>query len=100
MNITVKTDEQAQEVMKNLWDDRLTFTKQIIKATPSQQQAEALIAFDKHDEISIASGHGCGKDAMSVWNILHYMACRPFPKIPCTAPSRPRASYSELSNAQ
>lgn len=74
--------------MKELWDDRVTFAKEIMGFTPSPQQGDGLKALDNHDYVSIASGHGCGKSAVEVVTINHYMTCRPFPKIGCTAPSK------------
>ncbi len=84
----IDSDIQIAEAASALYNDRLEFTKKIIGATPSQQQAEGLILFDTEDHLSIGSGCGCGKDAMTAWNVIHYMSCRPFPKIPCTAPSK------------
>lgn len=87
-------------VMKELWDDRVTFTKEIMGITPTQQQGDGLKALDAHDYVSIKSGHGCGKSGMEVFAINHYMCCRPFPKIPCTAPSKAQmydVLWAELS---
>ncbi|WP_286167092.1 terminase B [Clostridium sp. D33t1_170424_F3] len=37
---------------------------------------------------SIRSGHGVGKSAVEAWTVIWFMATRPFPKIPCTAPTQ------------
>jgi len=81
-------DRILQKTVKELFDDRVGFVKHILKVTPTDQQVEGLVALDQHDHVSIRSGHGPGKSATQSWNILHYMSTRPFPKIPCTAPSR------------
>jgi len=63
------------------------------------QQKEGLKAFEKlvADKragkakeklgISIMSGKGTGKDAMTVWVMLWFMVCFPFPKVPCVSVS-------------
>jgi phage terminase large subunit len=98
--IEVCSSEQLKRVITHLWDNRLDFAKEIIGMKPTDQQAEALIALDSHDEVAHKAGHGIGKSSVSAALILHYMSCRPFPKIPCTAPSRHQLHdvlWSELS---
>ena len=77
-----------KDTISNLWDNRVDFVKYIIGVTPTDQQGDALRALDKHEAVTIASGHGCGKSAVESWAVLHYMCCRPFPKVPCTAPTK------------
>lgn len=81
-------DGSSKDVIKAFWDDRVSFVKHIIGVVPTDQQGDALHRLDTSDHVTISSGHGCGKSAVEAWAILHYMACRPFPKIPCTAPSK------------
>jgi hypothetical protein len=50
--------------------------------------------------VAIKSGHGTGKSSMESWAILWFLATRPFPKIPCTAPTQHQLSdilWAELS---
>ena len=50
--------------------------------------------------VSIISGKGTGKDAMTVWALLWFMFCFPFPKIPCVSVSADQLNkvlWSEIS---
>lgn len=84
----MKPSSLLKDTISNLWDNRVDFVKYIIGVTPTDQQGDALSALDKHEAVTIASGHGCGKSAVESWAVLHYMCCRPFPKVPCTAPTK------------
>lgn len=84
----ITTADNAKRVMEDLWDDRVGFVKYIIGITPTDQQGAALKALDESDYVSIASGHGCGKSTVEAWSLLHYMVCRPYCRVPCTAPSK------------
>jgi len=86
--MTIQANSILDKVIKEFWDDRVGFAKYIIGITPTDQQAEALSLLDKHPNVTIKSGHGTGKSSTEAIAILHYMSCRPFPKIPCTAPSK------------
>jgi phage terminase large subunit len=76
------------------------------------QQKEALIALQElvHDKIngkrqeilgvSVMSGRGTGKDATTVWVMLWFMFCFPYPKIPCVSVSADQLNkvlWSEIS---
>ena len=37
---------------------------------------------------SVRSGHGIGKSAVESWAVIWFLSTRPFPKIPCTAPTQ------------
>ena len=37
---------------------------------------------------TVRSGHGIGKTAVESWLIIWFLATRPFPKVPCTAPTQ------------
>ncbi len=80
--------EIITSAINELWDNRVDFVKYVIGETPTDQQGDALRALDRHDAVSITSGHGCGKSSVQSWDVLHYMNCRPFPKVPCTAPTK------------
>lgn len=78
----------------------LLFVTECIRAIPSDQQAEGLVAMAKHKRISIRSGHGTGKDAMAAWRILQFLTTRAYPKVVCTAPTNRQLSdvlWTELS---
>lgn len=86
--ITVSDFERQKKIISDFWDDRVGFVKYIIGVTPTNQQGDALRDLDKRDHVAIKSGHGGGKSTVEVWCINHYIMTRPFPKIPCTAPSK------------
>jgi len=88
VGIQVLETEKVNSIVEDLWDDRVGYAKEIIGVTPTEQQAEGLAALDVDDCVAARSGHGVGKSCMESWLILHYMSCRPYPKIPCTAPTK------------
>lgn len=88
------------ERLKRWRESPLLFVTECLKAKPSSQQAEALVAMTKGKRLSIRSGHGTGKSALAAWRILHFMATRAYPKVVCTAPTARQLSdvlWSELS---
>lgn len=88
MSTTLPVQERLVEISRDFWNDRVGFVKAIFKITPTEQQGAALVGLDNNDYVSIRSGHGCGKSTVESWAAWHYLSCRPFPKIPCTAPSK------------
>ncbi len=64
------------------------FVRQVLNAEPDDWQAEALQALADYPRVAIRSGHGVGKTALESWALLWFLFTRPFPKIPCTAPTR------------
>lgn len=83
MSITAQDDLLAE-----LWDNRVDFFKYILKQTPTDQQGDALVALDNGDFVTVKSGHGCGKSFVEAGTVIHYMCTRPFCRIPCTAPTK------------
>ena len=51
-------------------------------------QAEAFADFARHGFIAISTGTGTGKTAFLSILVLFFLSTRPFPKVPCTAPSQ------------
>ena len=76
------------EAIRYYKDKPVEFTKDIIKATPDQIQGDILTSVAENSLTSVRSGHGIGKSALQSWLILWFMCTRPFPKIPCTAPTK------------
>lgn len=64
------------------------FVKDIIGAIPDPQQADILDSVAHHQMTTVRSGHGVGKSTVEAWTIIWFMLTRPFPKIPCTAPTQ------------
>lgn len=64
------------------------FVEDVIGATPDQDQAGILRSVAVNPMTTVRSGHGVGKSAVEAWTIIWFLATRPFPKIPCTAPTQ------------
>ena len=78
----------------------LLFVTECLGASPSNQQAELLVAAGKSKRMTVRSGHGAGKSSAASWLILWFMSTRPFAKVVCTAPTNRQLSdilWSELS---
>ena len=63
------------------------FVTDVIKAKPDQSQANILESINTQQMTTVRSGHGIGKGAVASWAILWFLYTRPFPKVPCTAPT-------------
>lgn len=64
------------------------FVQKVLNAEPDDWQAETLQALAEQPRAAIRSGHGVGKTTLEAWALLWFLFTRPFPKIPCTAPTR------------
>ena len=64
------------------------FVKDIIKATPDKEQTKILESVAKNQLTTVRSGHGVGKSTVEAWVVIWFLLTRPFPKIPCTAPTQ------------
>lgn len=64
------------------------FVEDIIGAKPDSAQAEILQSVADNQMTSVRSGHGVGKSTVEAWAVIWFMLTRPFPKIPCTAPTQ------------
>ena len=69
-------------------DHPVEFVEDIIGATPDEEQAKILRSLAANTMTSVRSGHGVGKSTVEAWAVIWFMATRPFPKIPCTAPTQ------------
>ena len=63
------------------------FVEDIIRANPDSNQRDILKSLRNYPMTSVRSGHGIGKSAVEAWSVIWYLCTRPFPKIPCTAPT-------------
>lgn len=64
------------------------FVQDVIGATPDPEQAKILCSLEANTMTSVRSGHGVGKSTVEAWAVIWFMLTRPFPKIPCTAPTQ------------
>ena len=116
------TQERKEKLIRFFRDDIISFVNECIiepynKAVGTnyfitRQQKEGLLAVadlvkDKIKGkrldilgVSIMSGKGTGKDAVTSWAMIWFMFCFPFPKIPCVSVSGDQLNkvlWSELS---
>lgn len=69
-------------------DHPVEFVVDIIQANPDREQADILRSVAKNPMTTVRSGHGVGKSAVEAWAVIWFICTRPFPKIPCTAPTQ------------
>lgn len=69
-------------------DHPVEFVEDIIGAKPDKEQAKILRSVAKNQLTTVRSGHGVGKSTVEAWVVIWFMVTRPFPKIPCTAPTQ------------
>lgn len=69
-------------------DRPVHFVEDLLHAKPDDKQALILQSVAENTMTSVRSGHGVGKSAVEAWTAIWFMATRPFPKIPCTAPTQ------------
>ena len=69
-------------------DHPVEFVEDIIGATPDPEQAKILRSVAANPMTSVRSGHGVGKSTVQAWVVIWFMTTRPFPKVPCTAPTQ------------
>ena len=58
-----------------------------LKFKADKWQSEAFANFIEHRFLAISTGTGTGKTALCAVLVLFFLSTRPFPKVPCTAPS-------------
>lgn len=69
-------------------DHPVEYVEDIIRAKPDANQRAILQSVADNSLTSVRSGHGIGKSAVLSWLIIWFIGTRPFPKIPCTAPTQ------------
>lgn len=77
-----------EEAIRYYADHPVEFVEDIIQATPDPQQADILRSVASNKLTTVRSGHGVGKSTVEAWSVIWFMCTRPFPKIPCTAPTQ------------
>lgn len=80
--------ESLTRSMMEYIDAPEVFAYRVLDVVPDPWQEEALRGLGKCSRVAIRSGHGVGKTALEAWAILWFLFTRPFPKIPCTAPTQ------------
>lgn len=69
-------------------DHPVEFVEDLLHVTPDPKQADILRSVSINQMTSVRSGHGIGKSAVEAWAVIWFLTTRPFPKIPCTAPTQ------------
>ena len=78
----------TQDAILYYADHPVEFVQDIIRVSPDLEQEKILRSVAANQMTSVRSGHGVGKSAVEAWVLLWFMITRPFPKIPCTAPTQ------------
>lgn len=63
------------------------FAREVLGATPTEQQLQGGRAVVERRRVSIRSGHGTGKTTFEAWCVLWFLASYFPAKVPCTAPT-------------
>jgi len=80
--------EQFTEAQVSYVHNPKKWAYDLLKFEPDKWQEEILDAYTDNRFIALSTGNGVGKSALLAILILHFLSTRPFPKIPCTAPSQ------------
>ena len=78
----------SQEAILYYSQHPVEFVEDIIGVKPDAEQAKILQSVADNSMTSVRSGHGVGKSAVEAWVAIWFLSTRPFPKIPCTAPTQ------------
>lgn len=78
----------SQEAILYYASHPVEFVEDIIRVKPDIEQAKILRSVADNSMTSVRSGHGVGKSAVEAWVAIWFLSTRPFPKIPCTAPTQ------------
>jgi hypothetical protein len=78
----------TREAIRFFADRPALFAEKVVGVKPDKRQAEVLDSLAHNKMTSVRSGHGVGKSAVEAWAVIWFMVTRPFPKIPCTAPTQ------------
>lgn len=69
-------------------DHPVEFVTDLLKVKPDPYQADIMRSVNENQMTTVRSGHGIGKSAVEAWILIWFMCTRPFPKVPCTAPTQ------------
>ena len=78
----------SEEAILYYADHPVEFVEDIIGVKPDEDQAKILRSVAANTMTSVRSGHGVGKSAVQAWAVIWFMCTRPYPKVPCTAPTQ------------
>lgn len=78
----------SEEAIRYYARNPIDFVEDIICAKPDCNQKAILRSVEAEPMTSVRSGHGVGKSAVESWTIIWFLCTRPYPKVPCTAPTQ------------
>lgn len=78
----------SEEAIRYYARNPIDFVEDIIGAKPDDNQRAILRSVEAEPMTSVRSGHGVGKSAVESWAIIWFLCTRPYPKVPCTAPTQ------------
>lgn len=79
---------RLEEAIRYYARNPVDFVEDIIRAKPDSNQKAILRSVEAEPMTSVRSGHGVGKSAVESWAIIWFLCTRPYPKVPCTAPTQ------------
>lgn len=79
--------ENLSQVISRYKNDPILFVKEVVGGKPEPEQEQMLRSVNENRMTAVKAGHGVGKTTTLAWVILWFMTTRPYPKIPCTAPT-------------
>ena len=79
---------RIEEAIRYYAKNPVDFVEDIIRAKPDSNQKAILRSVEAEPMTSVRSGHGVGKSAVESWVIIWFLCTRPYPKVPCTAPTQ------------
>ena len=79
--------EKLTELINRYRNNPVLFVKEVVGAEPEPEQIMMLESINKNRMTAVKAGHGVGKTTTLAWVILWFMTTKPYPKIPCTAPT-------------
>ncbi|MBB6218007.1 hypothetical protein HNQ80_004144 [Anaerosolibacter carboniphilus] len=76
------------ELLDIYWDNPVAFTEDMLDFYCDSWQEKVLMDLASSPKVSVRSGQGVGKTGLESIAALWYLACRPFPKVIATAPTK------------
>ncbi|MFG6334799.1 MAG: terminase B [Lachnospiraceae bacterium] len=79
---------RREEAIRYYARNPIDFVEDVIGVKPDDNQRAILRSVEAEPMTSVRSGHGVGKSAVESWAIIWFLCTRPYPKVPCTAPTQ------------
>lgn len=84
----MKPLENTQDSLRFYAGHPVEFAIDLIGVTPDKVQRDIMESVAANPMTTVRSGHGVGKSALQAWLVIWFLCTRPYPKIPCTAPTK------------